>query len=170
MGIENLLDLPREELLAAAVDHLLEPPDDLHVAGPVELAEVARAKPAVGGEELGVRRWVLVIAEMDRRADCGDLTLGPRRHVAPRVVDQPEAEAGGDGADRPGHRLGVVIEPRVGVKPGLEHPVELDQVAVHARAELADGLDRARGADARSKRARSGSFSIAMIEAGAVGM
>src|SRR5215813_11342491 len=85
VGIENLLDLPREELLAAAVDHLLEPPDDLHVAGPVELAEVARAKPAVGGEELGVRRWVLVIAEMDRGAERGDLTLGPRRHVAPRV-------------------------------------------------------------------------------------
>src|SRR5215472_19202488 len=114
--VEDLLDLPREELLAAAVDHLLEPPDDLHVAGPVELTEIARAEPAVGSKELGVRRRVLVVAEMDRRSKRGDLALSAIGNVASRVVDQSEAEAGGDDADRPGHRLGIVLEPRVGVK------------------------------------------------------
>src|SRR5580704_831406 len=32
MGVENFLDLAREELLAAAVDHLLQAPDDAEIA------------------------------------------------------------------------------------------------------------------------------------------
>ena len=164
MGIEDLLDLPRKELLAAAVDHLLEPADDLHVAGAVELPEVARAEPAVGGEELGVRRRILVVAEVDGRSERGDLALGAGRHVAPRFVDQPEPEAGGDGTHRPGHGLGVVLEPRVGVEARLEHPVELDQVAVHPRAKLTNGLDGARGA------ARDDHTQRAPVEPGEVGL
>src|SRR5258705_5761093 len=146
MGIENLLDLARKELLAAAVDHLLEPPDDLHVAGTVELPEVAGAKPAIAGEELGVRRRILVVAEVDRRPERRDLSLRTGRDVARRLVDQPEPEARGDGADRPGDRLRVVVEPGVRMKARLEHAVELDQVAVHARPELPNRLDRTRGA------------------------
>src|SRR5262245_14722044 len=46
MGIEDLLDLAREELLAAAVDHLLETADDTQPPIRIDHAEVAAAKPA----------------------------------------------------------------------------------------------------------------------------
>src|SRR5438132_1143031 len=42
--------------------------------------------------------------------------------------------------------LGCVRQARERVKAGLEHAVELDQVAGDARAERADGLDGARRA------------------------
>src|SRR5262249_28807541 len=146
VGVENLLDLPRKELLATAIDHLLEPADDFHVARVIELSEVAGAEPSIGGEELSGGSRSLVVAQMDRGAERRDLAPGSRRPVATRFVDQSEPEAGGDRADGPGHGLRVVVETRVGVKARLEHPVELDQVAVHPRAELTDSLDRARGA------------------------
>src|SRR6478736_5751876 len=47
MGVEDLLDLAREELLAAAVDHLLEAADDAQAAIRVDHPEIAAAEPAV---------------------------------------------------------------------------------------------------------------------------
>ena len=82
MRVEDLLDLAREELLSAPVDHLLEPAHDPDVTGRVELPEVARTEPAVSGEQLGVRPRVLVIPEVDRRALGRDLALGPGCDVA----------------------------------------------------------------------------------------
>ena len=168
MRIEDLLDLAGEELLAAAVDHLLEAAHDLHVAGRVELSEIPGAEPAVGGEELGVRGGVLVIAEVDRRAQGRDLALGPRWDVAAGVVDDADPETGGDGAHRAGDRLRVVGEPRVGVEAGLQHSVQLDQVAVHPRPELANGLDRARGApgDDHAERGQIELAEVRMVQHG----
>src|SRR5438445_6978858 len=119
--VDNFLYLPREELLAAVVHHLLEPPDYLHVSGRIELPEVARAEPAVDGEELGVRRRVLVIAEVDRRPLGRDLAPGARRDVASPLVDQPEAEARGAGPDRSRDRLAKVVAACVGVQARLDH-------------------------------------------------
>src|SRR5437667_3662714 len=51
MRVQHLLDFARQELLPAAVDHLLQASDDAHVASGVELAEVAGPKPAIRGEE-----------------------------------------------------------------------------------------------------------------------
>src|SRR5213593_44673 len=155
MRIENLLDLPREELLAAPVDHFFEPAHDPDVAGRVELPEIAGAEPPVGGEELGVRLRVLVISEVNRRPFGRDLALGPHRNVTPCLVDQSEPEAGGYRAHGSRYRLGVVAEARVRVEARLEHSVQLDQMTAHAGAELADRLHRTRGA-ARDDHAQRG--------------
>ena len=76
----------------------------------------------------------------------------------------------------PRHRLGVIREAREGVKAGLEHAVEFDQMPGHPGPEVAEGLDRTEAppvittwSEPRSKRPSSGSLSMAMSEAGALG-
>src|SRR6516165_6226107 len=74
MGVEDLLDLAGEKLLAPAVDDLLQPTDDLDVAGRIDdPAEIAGAKPSVGRKRLGIGRRIGVVAEMDARSQRGDL-------------------------------------------------------------------------------------------------
>ena len=69
MGVEDLLDLARKELLAAAIDDLLAAPRDLDVArGRPRAAEVAGPEPAFAVEGLCIGVRIVVIAEMDRRA------------------------------------------------------------------------------------------------------
>ena len=87
-----------------------------------------------------------MVTEVDRGAVGGDLTLPSGRHIAPVLVDQPQPQPGGGPAHRPRDCLRIVGEARVGVKAGLQHAVQLDEVAAHPLPELADGLDRARGA------------------------
>src|SRR2546423_7393542 len=43
MGVEDFLDLAREEFLAAAVDHLLQAPDDAQIAVGIDHAKIAAA-------------------------------------------------------------------------------------------------------------------------------
>ena len=64
MGVEDLLDLAREELLAAAIDHLLEPADDAQAPVCIDHAEVAAAEPAVREESVGIGARIVVIAEV----------------------------------------------------------------------------------------------------------
>src|SRR5258706_9196593 len=91
MRVEDLLHFARKELLAAAVDDLLAPPGDLHVALLVDGApEVAGAKPALGGERLGVRLRVVVVAQMHPRSARGDLADLAMGHVRAPLVDQPQ--------------------------------------------------------------------------------
>src|SRR5207247_9263288 len=73
--VQDLLDLPRKELLPAAIDHLLQAADDPQVPRPVELAEVARPEPAVGRAQLGGGGGVLVEAEVDGGTVGGGLAL-----------------------------------------------------------------------------------------------
>ena len=177
--IEHLLDLAGEELLPPAVDDLLAPADDLHVAGAVhELAEVAAAEPALGGERIGVGLRIVVVAQVDAGSERRDLPDGAGGNVGAGLIHEPQPHLPGDAADRSIHLLGIVGEARVGVEAGLQHAVELDEMPLHPLLIVADGLDRSRGAtgddDAeggqRSKDSRPGSFSIATIEAGAVAM
>ena len=86
MGVEDLLDLAREELLAAAVDHLLEAADDAQASVRIDHAEIAAAEPAVGQEGFGVGGRVVVIAEMHRGPVAADVALLARRaRRAPRA-------------------------------------------------------------------------------------
>ncbi len=48
VGVQKLLDLRHRDLLAAAVDEVLDAAGDAHVALCVERREVARAVEAVG--------------------------------------------------------------------------------------------------------------------------
>src|SRR5947207_2813642 len=77
MGVEDLLDLARKELLAAAIDDLLAPPDDLDIALVIDIAaEIAAAEPAVGGEGLGIGGRIVVVTEMHARPARRDLAYG----------------------------------------------------------------------------------------------
>src|SRR5262249_62052336 len=116
MRVENLLDLARKELLTAAVDHLLEPPDDAHVARAVYDAEIAGAEPAVSGEELGIRGGILVVAEVHRRPFGGDLALGAGRHVTAVLVDGPQLPSRRRAAGRARGRPRGGLQARGGVK------------------------------------------------------
>ena len=73
VGQEHVLDLGRGDVLAAADDHLLDPPDEAQVAV-LEHALVAGPEPAVA-ERFGVR---LVDSRGSRR-----VTPGPRMATSP---------------------------------------------------------------------------------------
>src|SRR5262249_21206948 len=87
MHVQQLLNFAWKELLATAVDHLLQAAHDPHVASRVELAEVAGPKPAVGGEEFGISGGILVVAKVHRGPSGRDLTLGSSRDLAPMGID-----------------------------------------------------------------------------------
>ena len=53
LGEQDLLDLPRVDLLAAPVDHVVGPPDEEQVAVGVQVPEVAGVQPAVGVDRAG---------------------------------------------------------------------------------------------------------------------
>ena len=56
VGVEELLDLARVDVLAAADHHVLDPPDDVDVAVVVHHGEVAGVHPPVGVDGLGGAR------------------------------------------------------------------------------------------------------------------
>ena len=62
----STLDLLGVDVLAArAYDHVLQSPLDVEPAVGIELAQVARAEPAVGSEDLGRGFGILVVSEHD---------------------------------------------------------------------------------------------------------
>ena len=92
---EDLIDLLWGDLLAAAIDDLLEAARQEEVAIGVEAALVARAKPAVG-ERAPVGRGIIFVASRDIRPaddDLADLTNG--KQVA-GVVHNADIRPGGD--------------------------------------------------------------------------
>ena len=60
-------------------------------------------------------------------------------------IDQAQAHARCCSADGARHRLGIIREAREGVKAGLEHAIEFDQVPGHPGPEGAQGFDRTGG-------------------------
>ena len=177
MGVEDLLDLAREELLAAAVDHLLEAADDAQASVGVDHAEIAAAEPAVGQKRFRIGGRIVVIAEMHRGAIAADLALLARRHVVAVGVDQPQPHMARGHADRAGDAFGVVGRAGIGLVSRFQHPQQLEQHAGRGPAPGADGLDRRRGASAHHNSqageiapARSGSCNMVVSDAGAVGI
>ena len=121
---QDLVDLDRRDLLAAAVDLLLQPTGEEEVALVVEHALVAGAEPAGGERGLVGRRVVLVAVDDGRAPDRHLAALTGRQHVV-RGVEDRHLDAGGD-ADRA--RLGRRRRQRVArhLVRGLGHPVGLD--------------------------------------------
>src|SRR5580704_18613715 len=129
MGVEDLLDLAGKELLAAAIDDLLAPADDLDIGLVIDIApEIAAAKPAVGGEGLGVGAGIVVVAEMHAGPARRDLADGAVGHLPARLVEERQLHAGNHASDRAVHLLRVVAETGIGVIASLQHAVELDQM------------------------------------------
>ena len=73
VGVEELLDLPRVHVLAAADDHVLDAADDVEVAVGVHHREVAGVHPAVGVDRLGGALGVVPVAEHHRVAARAEL-------------------------------------------------------------------------------------------------
>src|SRR5205807_7144409 len=90
---QDLVDLPRRDLLAAPVDHLLEPPDQSQVAVGVEYALVAGAEPAVG-EGRGVRLRVVGVAVDHARAADDHLAGAALIEQAAGLVHDPDLDPG----------------------------------------------------------------------------
>src|SRR5262249_36940752 len=63
MSIKKLLDLARIHVLAAADDHVLDAPGDVHVALIVHHGEIARVHPAGRVDRFRGRLFVVPIAE-----------------------------------------------------------------------------------------------------------
>src|SRR5262249_44754798 len=83
---EQVLHLPRADVLTLSDDDVLLPAGDAEIALGVERPEIARPEPAVGGERLRVERAALVAEEALRPAG-EDLALAARRHGSIGIVD-----------------------------------------------------------------------------------
>src|SRR5277367_4874899 len=91
MGVEDLFDLTRRDGLAAADDDVLDPVSDGQSALVVHVAEIAGAKPAVGGECLSIQSTIVVADELIGTAH-DDLAIYPDRAV--RTIRPDDANLG----------------------------------------------------------------------------
>ena len=63
MREQELLDLARVNVLAAADDHVLDPPGDAVIAVGLPQGQVARVQPTVGVDRRGRGFGIVVVAE-----------------------------------------------------------------------------------------------------------
>ncbi|HET8607657.1 MAG TPA: hypothetical protein VFL66_11605 [Gaiellaceae bacterium] len=135
MRVQRLLDLAREDVVAAADDQLLQPVDEVEVAVAVEAADVAGAQPAVRGERRGARGRVLPVARDHR---------GPAElHLA--ELAEPHLAAAERHPDRAGPPL-LALHVRRRDPGELGQAVALVDLAAEDALELGRDLDRNRGA------------------------
>src|SRR5215216_349210 len=160
--VEDLFDLARVHVVAAADDHLLLAVDDEEVAVLVDLAHVAGAEPAILVEDL-VRGVVPVpVALHDIVAADGDLADGVRAlDIVAVVVDELHLDALDRGADRTGLALAVgVVEG--GDRRGLRQAVALEHLAAEGLLEAPHHLDRHRRA-ARAAEPQAGGVAALVL-------
>ena len=153
MAVDRLLDEPRIDLVAAGIDHVLDPVDDIAEALRVEIADVAGLKAPVGEGGRGLVR-ALPVAGHDLRAAHADLARA--RSVA------SSACGGSVDGSRPSCRdSGRPIEPGRAAPRGRlqqttgEHsdqPIALDQLAIRSAPRSVAAPRRAR---ARRRRCRT---------------
>src|SRR6516225_8497132 len=87
VAIEELLDLARIDVLAAADHHVLNPPDDVAIALLVDRREIASVHPTRRVDRLAGLFLVIPIAEHDEIAARQQLTGGAARHDPSLRVD-----------------------------------------------------------------------------------
>ena len=137
---QHLVDLSRRDLLAAAVDHLLQSADQRKVAFRVDKPLVAGPKPTVG-EGLGVRLGIVGVAAGHAGPLDHDLTgSAHREQVTIRVHDRDlYARLDTDRSSPP-----LARRQRVGrhLMRGLRHPIRLEHRRAELRFQLAHRLRR----------------------------
>src|SRR3954454_9448286 len=162
--VEDLLDLARVDVVAAADDHVLLAVDDEEVAVLVDLGHVARVEPAVAHDLLrGVVAVPVALHEVVAAdGDLADLALA---HLLAVLVDRLHLHALDRGADRAGLALAVgVVEGRD--RRGLRQPVALEDLAAEGLLEAAQHLDRERRAarDAQPQARRVVVVALGVVE------
>ena len=138
MLVEDLLDLARVDVVAAADDQLLLAVDDEEVAVLVDLAHVAAVEPAVDDGLLG-RLLAVPVALHDVVAlddDLADLALLDLVAVVVEQLHLDALDRRADGADL-ALLVGVV---EGGDRRGLAQPVALEDLAVERLLEAAHQL------------------------------
>src|SRR5690606_12787529 len=80
MTIQELLDLARIEVLAAADHHALDAADDVAIALVVDDGEVAGVHPAIGVEHVGGLLALVPIAQHDAVAAGAELAAAAAWH------------------------------------------------------------------------------------------
>ncbi len=146
MAVEEFLDLARIDVLAAADDHVLDPPDDVAVALLVDGADVAGVHPAVGVDRLGRPLRIVPVAEHHRIAAGAELARLPARDGAALRVDHLDLQVrlhAADGGHPPLERIvqGALEADRA----GLGHAVGDGHAGhVHPVHHMLHHLDRAR--------------------------
>src|SRR6202044_385510 len=82
------LDLARIDVFATADDHVLDPPDDVAVAGLINHAEITGMHPTLGVDRLGRALRIVPVAQHHRIAAGADLAgNAARRHLAGLIDD-----------------------------------------------------------------------------------
>src|SRR3954470_2704652 len=154
MGVEELLDLTGIDVLAAADDHVLDPPDDIDVAVVGHHCLVAGVHPARAVDRVGGPFGVFPVAEHHAVAAGLELSGRAARQCAAGVgVGDADLYVRVHVPDCGGAVLEVVLCSSLGRDRGcLGHSVaDRDLAHVHPVDHLAHYLDRARrpGHDAR---------------------
>src|SRR5207249_5060116 len=128
----------RRDLLADAVDHLLEPADDGQIAVAVEEALVARSEPTCR-KRLGIGLRVVRIRVDYALALDDDLASVTGRCQPAGAVHDPDPNAGGEA-----HRARPAVARRLRVRGhlagGFGHAVGLEHRRAEARFQLPHGL------------------------------
>src|SRR5580658_1632565 len=100
VAIEELLDLARVDVLAAADDHVLDPSGDPAIARGIESGEIAAVHPAGGIDRFFRPLGIAPIAQHYRIAAGQEFARRVRRHDPPFGIDDLDLEMRQDGADR----------------------------------------------------------------------
>ena len=110
MADQDRLELRGRHLQGGDLDQLLEPIDDRDAAVLVDRAEIARAQPAVGRQDLGGGLRAVQVAGHDLRAACPQLAAraDPER-AAGRGIHDPQLRARHEAPDRAGRRAGAAV-------------------------------------------------------------
>ncbi len=88
VGVEKLLDLARIDVLAAANNHVLDAPDNLHVALGVHFCQVARVQPARRVDGLAGALFIIPITTHHRIAPAAQLAgFAQGHHLAMLIND-----------------------------------------------------------------------------------
>src|SRR5207244_4278619 len=80
VGVEELLDLARVDVLSAADDHVLDPADDVHVAVGAHHREIPGVHPPGLVDRLGGLRRLIPVAEHHRVPAGAQLPWFAARH------------------------------------------------------------------------------------------
>ncbi len=170
VGEQELLDLARIHVLAAADDHVLVAPDDLHVALVVHGRQVAGVHPARAVDGLAGRFRVVPVAEHHAVAAGAQLADLPARHDMAVLVDDLALQVRLGTTDAGDAPFEVVARAGLGRhRAGLGHAVgDLHLAHVHLGDHPLHHLDRAGGAghDAGAQAGQVHAGALGVVEHG----
>ena len=167
---QELLDLARIDVLAAADQHVLHAADDVAVALGVDRREVAAVHPAGRVDRLARALGLVPVAAHHQVAARAQLARHADRDDAAALIDDLDLDVRLDAAHGRHAALERVVDARLERhRAGFGHAVgDGDLVHVHVGDHPAHGLDRARraGHDAGAQRRQVVCAEVRVIELG----